>query len=96
MNLKHHSSVTSANSFSPITMQSDTSSMSLKVWVVTLLIRIIPLVGFIFLIVRAVDHNTNVTKQNWARAVLIMYAFGLGISLFFFIFLAGFFHSQFG
>ncbi|MDL1893100.1 hypothetical protein FBQ87_09465 [Sphingobacteriales bacterium CHB3] len=96
MNPEHHSSVPSANSFSPLTNQSDTSPMSLKAWVVNLPIQIIPRVGFIFLIVWAVDNNTNVNKQNWARAMLIMYAFGLGISIFFFIFLAGFFHTLFG
>lgn len=96
MNPEQHSSISSANSFSLLTMQSDISPMSLKAWVVTLLIQIIPLVGFIFLIVWAVDNNTNVNKQNWARAMLIMYAFGVGITIFFFIFMAGFFHTVFG
>lgn len=43
-------------------------------WLVTLLISFIPLVGLIMLFVWAFGSNTNESKANWAKAVLIWFA----------------------
>ena len=43
-------------------------------WFVTLLITTIPLVGFILLFVWAFGGTTNLSKANWAKAILIWIA----------------------
>ena len=48
--------------------------MSLKDWVITLLITLIPMVGFIMLFVWGFSDSANPNKKNWARAALIMLA----------------------
>lgn len=48
--------------------------MSLKDWVVTLLISFIPVVGFVMLFVWGFSDSANPNKKNWARAALIMFA----------------------
>ena len=58
--------------------------MSVKDWLVTLLIIAIPLVGLIMLFVYAFGNNENVNKQNWAKAQLIMLAIVFALIIFFF------------
>ena len=53
--------------------------MSVKDWLITLLIMGIPLVGFIMLFVYAFGSNENVNKQNWAKAQLIFIAIIIGL-----------------
>lgn len=48
--------------------------LSMKDWVVTLLITLIPMVGFIMLFVWGFSDSANPNKRNWARAALIMLA----------------------
>tara|TARA_R110002124_G_scaffold286776_2_gene468668 strand:+ start:9750 stop:10001 length:252 start_codon:yes stop_codon:yes gene_type:complete len=48
--------------------------MSMKDWVVTLLISLIPVVGFVMLFVWGFSDSANPNKKNWARAALIMLA----------------------
>ncbi|MEQ8580031.1 MAG: hypothetical protein RIC57_07725 [Balneola sp.] len=48
--------------------------MSLKDWVVTMLITFIPMVGFVMLFVWGFSDSANPNKKNWARAALIMLA----------------------
>ena len=43
-------------------------------WIVTLLVTMIPLVGFIMLFVWAFGGNTNPSKANFAKATLIFMA----------------------
>ena len=50
------------------------SSMSVKNWLITLVITAIPIVGFIMLFVWGFGSGTPVAKANWAKAVLIFYA----------------------
>ena len=50
------------------------SPMSVKDWLLTLLIMAIPVVGIVMLFVYAFGNNENVNKQNWAKAQLIMMA----------------------
>jgi branched-subunit amino acid transport protein AzlD len=59
--------------------------MSVKDWLVTLLIMAIPIVGLVMLFIYAFGNNENVNKQNWAKAQLIMMA--IIIALIFIVFL---------
>jgi hypothetical protein len=54
-------------------MQEETqyAPMTLGNWLLTLLISMIPLVGFIMILVWAFKPNVNVCKANWAKALLI-------------------------
>ncbi|MEZ4724938.1 MAG: hypothetical protein R2863_09820 [Candidatus Kapaibacterium sp.] len=52
----------------------DTSVMSVKDWVITLLITAIPLVGFIMLFIWGFGSDTNANKRNWAKGTLILLA----------------------
>jgi len=52
----------------------DNKEMSVGDWMITLLISVIPLVGFIMLFVWAFGSGTNVSKQNWAKATLVFAA----------------------
>lgn len=45
--------------------------MSVKDWIITLLISAIPFVGFIMLFVWAFGSGNNPNKSNWAKAALI-------------------------
>lgn len=48
-------------------------------WFLTILIANIPIIGFIMLVVWAVDKTGNPNKANWAKATLIWYAVGFGL-----------------
>lgn len=52
--------------------------MSVKDWIITSLIMIIPLVGFIMLFVWAFGDGTNPNKANWAKAALILSVVAIG------------------
>jgi hypothetical protein len=65
--------------------QQQDTVLSTREWVITLLIRIIPLVGFIMLFVWAFGNNENQNKANWAKATLIMMAIGVVVGIFFVI-----------
>lgn len=47
--------------------------MSLGDWALTLLITFLPLIGFVMLIYWSVGSSVNPNKQNWAKAMLILY-----------------------
>ncbi|MCK5847367.1 MAG: hypothetical protein KAG84_08005 [Bacteroidales bacterium] len=68
--------------------------MSVKDWLVTMLVVAIPLVGFIMIFVWAFGDSANRNKANWAKASLLLLAIVLGIyalvfALFGMAFLAG-------
>ena len=48
--------------------------MSVKDWLLTLLIIAIPVVGIVMLFVYAFGNNENLNRQNWAKAQLIVLA----------------------
>jgi len=50
--------------------------MSIKDWVITILISVIPLIGFIMLFVWAFGSGENPNKSNWAKATLIWFLIG--------------------
>ncbi|WP_297337269.1 hypothetical protein [Algoriphagus sp.] len=57
--------------------------LSLGDWIISVLVSKIPLIGFIMLIVWAVDSNTDKNKSNWAKAELIVTLIFIGISILF-------------
>ncbi|MBO6586173.1 MAG: hypothetical protein JJ953_08730 [Gracilimonas sp.] len=57
--------------------------MSLKDWVISVLISFIPVIGFIMLLVWAFSDSTNPNKKNWAKATLIIFAAGFVLYLVF-------------
>ena len=59
--------------------------MSVKEWLVTMLLTAIPMVGFILLFVYAFGNNENVNKQNWAKAQLLLFAIVLALVIVFFV-----------
>jgi len=59
----------------------DQRPMSVKDWLITLLIMAIPLVGIIMLFVYAFSENGNENRKNWAKAYLIFMAIIIGIVL---------------
>jgi len=62
-----------------IQQNSTESVMSVKDWLITMLIISIPLVGFIMIFVWAFGDNTNKNKANWAKASLLLILIILGI-----------------
>lgn len=60
--------------------------MSIKDWMITILITAIPLVGFVMLFVWAFGGGSaNPNKQNWAKATLIWFAIIIALYLIFFM-----------
>jgi hypothetical protein len=69
--------------------QQQATVLSTREWVITLLIRIIPVVGFIMLFVWAFGNQENQNKANWAKASLIMIAVALVLVTFCMILFGG-------
>jgi len=65
--------------------------MSVKDWVITILLTAIPLVGIILLFVWAFGNDGNKIRQNWAKGNLIAVAIFLALYLLILIFFFGFF-----
>jgi len=55
--------------------------MSVKDWLITMLIMAIPVVGLVMLFVYAFGDSGNVNLKNWAKAQLIVMAIVLGLVL---------------
>ena len=49
------------------------STMSVKDWLITIIITAIPIVGLVMLFVWGFGSGTNPSKENWAKAILIFY-----------------------
>lgn len=64
-------------------------------WVVTILITAIPLVGIIMLFVWAFSGGTNVSKANWAKAMLIWALIGIVLGVLFWGALASIFMANY-
>ncbi|MBP1658360.1 MAG: hypothetical protein H6Q31_2961 [Bacteroidetes bacterium] len=64
--------------------QSSAEPMSVKDWIITLLITYIPLVGLIMLLVWAFDSSTHPNKKNFAKASLIWMLIWIVVALIFF------------
>jgi heme/copper-type cytochrome/quinol oxidase subunit 2 len=50
----------------------DNRVMGVKDWVITLIITALPLIGIVMLFVWAFGSDTNLNKQNWAKATLLI------------------------
>lgn len=69
--------------------QIDNSVMTIKDWLITMLITAIPLVGIIMLFVWAFSDGTNVNKSNYAKASLIWLVIVAVLSILFVIMFFG-------
>jgi len=65
--------------------QQNSGVMSVKDWVITLIVTAIPFIGFIMLFVWAFGSGTNPSKANWAKAALIFFAIMLVLYIIFFL-----------
>ncbi|MFT6828318.1 MAG: putative membrane protein YqjE [Roseivirga sp.] len=63
--------------------QENNQEVSIGQWVLTIFLTAIPLVGFILLIVWAVNTDTPKSKSNWAKAMLIFYVIGTVFAILF-------------
>ncbi len=63
--------------------QNDNNLISVKDWIIMFLITVIPIVGFVMLFIWAFGKEPNQTKKNYAKAILLMCAIALGVSLIF-------------
>ncbi len=63
--------------------------LSVKDWLITLVITAIPIVGLVFLFLWAFGSDTHPDKANWAKAALLFYAILIAINIMFFIFFIG-------
>ena len=80
------------NEFDKIEMHQQ--PMSVKDWLVTLLIIAIPVVGIIMLFVYAFSDHDNLNKKNWAKAQLLLLAIFFSLSILFMIFFGALFFSS--
>lgn len=61
---------------------SNQKPLSVKDWLITLLLMAIPVVGVVLLCVYAFGSDQNPNRQNWAKAQLIMLAIVVVVVLF--------------
>lgn len=66
------------------------SVMSLKEWIITIIISYIPVVGLIMLFVWAFSSSDiNENKKNWAKALLIIQIISLVLVILIYVFIIG-------
>jgi len=62
--------------------------MSLKDWVISIIITCIPVIGFVMLIIWAfASENINKNKKNWAKGFLIVQVIGIILAIIFYVFI---------
>lgn len=76
-------------------LQQQYKPMTIGDWLITFLIQIIPLVGFIMLFVWAFGDGTHPSKKSWAQASLIWMLIMIVLVIIFFAALWTFFASFF-
>lgn len=59
----------------------DNSPLSVGQYIGMYLIQLIPIVGFILLLVWAFSADTNLNKKNWAKAMLIIMLIGIALTI---------------
>ncbi|NLW10643.1 MAG: zinc ribbon domain-containing protein [Clostridiaceae bacterium] len=74
----------------------DNSPLSVGQYIGMYLLQIIPVVGFILLLVWAFSGDTNINKKNWARAMLIIMLIGIVLAIIFSVAFAGLIASLMG
>lgn len=60
--------------------------VSIGDWMITILITVIPIIGFIMLFVWAFGGGSNPSKANWAKATIIWFVVAIVMYVVFFIF----------
>ena len=70
--------------------QLNAKPMTVKEWLVTLIITAIPIVGLVMAFIWAFGNDTNLNKKNFFKAWLLMMAIGIGIAIVLSIFMFGF------
>ncbi|MCY9666950.1 hypothetical protein M5X11_18765 [Paenibacillus alginolyticus] len=63
--------------------------LSVKDWMITILLLAIPLVNIVMLFVWAFSNGENPSKSNYAKASLIWALIGLGLYFIFFVLFFG-------
>ncbi len=58
-------------------------TVSIGDWIITIIVTSIPIIGFICLVVWALDKNIPVSKSNFAKASLILYVLFFLLAVFF-------------
>lgn len=71
----------------------DTSVMTVKQWLLTMLIMVVPIVNIVMLFVWAFGSTGNVNRKNWSAAYLIWLAICIGIYILFIIVFGAMFAS---
>lgn len=58
--------------------------LSVKDWLITILLTAIPIVGLVMLFIWGFGSDTHPSKSNWAKATLIIYAIIIVLYIVFF------------
>lgn len=59
----------------------DSEPMSVKDWVITLIILALPLINIVMLLVWAFGGSGNINRRNYCRASLLIFAIILGLAI---------------
>ncbi len=66
----------------PLDKYNNAPIMTVKNWLITMLISIIPIVNIVFWFIWAFgDQNVNPNKSSWAKATLIILAIGIVLQI---------------
>lgn len=79
-----------------LNLQQNYKPMTIGDWLITFLIQIIPLVGFVMLFVWAFGDGTHPSKKTWAQASLLWIVILIVLAIIFFAAAWGFIMSMFG
>nr|MDK2851474.1 hypothetical protein [Candidatus Cloacimonadota bacterium] len=63
--------------------------MTLKDWIITMILMIIPVVNLVMLIVWATSKTENPNRKNMALAMLILWAIGIVLYVLIFVLILG-------
>ncbi|MBL3657870.1 hypothetical protein [Fulvivirga sediminis] len=72
------------NTLDSVRSEANVPVMTVKDWLLTFLVMIVPLVNIVMLFVWAFGDNANKNKANWAKASLLMWVIVVGIYIIFF------------
>ena len=73
----------------PVQSGYDTSPMSVKDWVITMILLAIPVVGIVMLIIWIVSSTGNVNRRNYCLASLVIAAIAIVLVIIFAVFFGG-------
>ena len=64
-------------------------TLSVKDWVINMIVVSLPVIGLIMLLVWAFSDDTNIHKKNWAKGMLIFYLISVAIAFILIFFMGG-------